>query len=62
VPKKEVMIKQNMKWLDYLKIFIYGLIFAIIVYVLSGDTSSIVIGILVMYLEYKFMKLERVKK
>jgi hypothetical protein len=59
---KEIMIKQNMKWLDYLKIFAYGLIFAIIAYVLSGDTSSIVIGILVMYLEYKFVKLERVKK
>ena len=47
--KKEGLLK-------YLKILIYGIIFAIIAYVLSGDTSSIALGLLVMYLEYKFMK------
>ena len=41
-------------WLDYLKILIYGIIFAIIAFVLSGDASSIALGLLVMYLEYKF--------
>lgn len=46
--------------LDYLKIFIYGVVFMIVTYVLSGDTSSIVIGFLVMYLEYKFY--EKVNK
>jgi hypothetical protein len=43
-------------WLNYLKIFIYGIIFAIVAYILSGDASSIALGLLVMYLEYKFMK------
>ena len=49
------MLKKS-SWLDYLKILIYGIIFAIIAYVLSGDASSIALGLLVMYLEYKFMK------
>ena len=53
------MIKK-LSFLDYLKIFIYGIIFMIVAYVLSGDTSSIVIGLLIMYLEYKFY--EKVKK
>ena len=52
------MIKK-LSFLNYLKIFLYGIIFMIVAYVLSGDTSSIVIGILVMYLEYKFY--EKVK-
>jgi uncharacterized membrane protein YdjX (TVP38/TMEM64 family) len=43
-------------WINYLKILVYGIIFAIIAYVLSGDASSIALGLLVMYLEYKFMK------
>jgi len=47
-------------WLEYLRILIYGIIFAIAAYVLSGDTSSIALGLLVMYLEYKFR--EKVKK
>ena len=51
---------KKLSFLDYLKIFIYGIIFMIVTYVLSGDTSSIVIGILVMYLEYK--SYEKVKK
>ena len=52
------MIKK-LSFLNYLKIFLYGIVFMIVTYVLSGDTSSIVIGILVMYLEYKFY--EKVK-
>jgi hypothetical protein len=51
---------KKLSFLDYVKIFIYGIIFMIVTYVLSGDTSSIVIGILVMYLEYKFY--DKVKK
>jgi hypothetical protein len=43
-------------WLNYLKILIYGIIFSIIAYILSGDASSIALGLLVIYLEYKFMK------
>ena len=52
------MAKTN--WIEYLRILIYGIIFAIIAYILSGDTSSIALGLLIMYLEYKFMK--KVKK
>jgi hypothetical protein len=47
------MIKK-LSLLEYLKILIYGIVFMIVAYVLSGDTASIVIGLLVMYLEYKF--------
>lgn len=53
------MVKKMGLW-DYFKIFIYGIVFMIVTYVLSGDTSSIVIGFLVMYLEYKFY--DKVKK
>jgi hypothetical protein len=40
--------------IEYLKILIYGVVFMIVAYVLSGDITSITIGLLVMYLEYKF--------
>jgi len=32
---------------------VWGIVFALLAYILSGDSSSIVIGLLVMYLEYK---------
>jgi hypothetical protein len=35
---------------------VWGIVFALIAYILSGDASSIVIGLLVMYLEYKLGK------
>jgi hypothetical protein len=35
---------------------VWGLIFMLLAYILSGDDSSIVIGLLVMYLEYKLRK------
>lgn len=35
---------------------VWGLIFMLLAYILSGDASSIVIGLLVMYLEYKLGK------
>ena len=35
---------------------VWGIIFTLIAYILSGDASSIVIGLLVMYLEYKLRK------
>ena len=35
---------------------VWGIIFMFIAYILSGDASSIVIGLLVMYLEYKLRK------
>lgn len=47
---------KGIDFLKYIKILVYGIIFAIIAYVLSGDASSIAFGLLVMYLEYKFMK------
>lgn len=53
------MVKK-LGYLEYLKIFIYGVVFMIVAFLLSGDTSSIVIGLLVMYLEYKFY--DKVKK
>jgi len=43
-------------WGNYLKAIVFGIIFAIIAYILSGDASSIVVGLLVMYLEYKLGK------
>ena len=54
-------MKEKIRWIDYLKILIFGIIFALIAYIISGDNSSIVIGLLIIYLEYKFMKYE-VKK
>jgi hypothetical protein len=35
---------------------VWGIIFMLLAYILSGDASSIVIGLLVMYLEYKLGK------
>ena len=35
---------------------VWGLIFMFIAYILSGDASSVVAGLLVMYLEYKLKK------
>ena len=35
---------------------VWGFIFMLIAYILSGDASSIVAGLLVMYLEYKLRK------
>jgi hypothetical protein len=35
---------------------VWGLVFMLLAYILSGDASSIVIGLLVMYLEYKLGK------
>lgn len=49
-------MKEKISWIDYLKILVFGIIFALIAYIISADNSSIVIGLLVMYLEYKFMK------
>jgi uncharacterized membrane protein YdjX (TVP38/TMEM64 family) len=47
---------KGIDFLKYIKILVYGMIFSIVAYVLSGDASSIALGLLVMYLEYKFMK------
>ena len=47
---------KGIDFLKYIKILVYGIIFSIVAYVLSGDASSIALGLLVMYLEYKFMK------
>jgi hypothetical protein len=47
---------KGMDFLKYIKMFVYGVLFAIIAYVLSGDASSIALGLLVMYLEYRFSK------
>jgi hypothetical protein len=35
---------------------VWGIVFALVAYILSGDASSIVAGLLVMYLEYKLGK------
>ncbi|MFH1473842.1 MAG: hypothetical protein ABIE55_03010 [Candidatus Aenigmatarchaeota archaeon] len=35
---------------------VWGFVFALVAYILSGDASSIVIGLLVVYLEYKLGK------
>lgn len=35
---------------------VWGILFALVAFILSGDASSIVIGLLVMYLEYKLGK------
>jgi hypothetical protein len=51
---------KGIDFLRYIKILVYGLIFSIVAYVLSGDASSFALGLLVMYLEYKFS--QKVKK
>jgi hypothetical protein len=48
--------KKKSNMLKYVKILAYGIIFSIVAYVLSGDASSIALGLLVMYLENKFSK------
>lgn len=54
--KEEMNMAKGVDFLKYIKILVYGIIFSIVAFVLSGDTSSIALGLLVMYLEYKFMK------
>ncbi|MEM3609576.1 MAG: hypothetical protein QXK49_01810 [Candidatus Aenigmatarchaeota archaeon] len=51
--------KMNFK--DILLALIIGFIFAFVAYVLTGDNSSIVVGLLVIYFELKF-KERRFKK
>ena len=56
---------KKFSWMKYLKILVYGIVFAIITFVLTAGadpdgkisgTVSIFGLLLVMYLEYKFMK------
>jgi len=63
MPKE--IVKERTRWLDYVKILVYGIIFAIVAYVLTAGadptgnvsgTVSIITGLLIIYLEYKFMK------
>jgi len=70
MPKKEY-VKEKIRWMEYIKILICGVVFGIIAYMLTGGvdpvgnvsgTVSIIVGLLIIYLEYKFMKLEKVKK
>jgi hypothetical protein len=51
-----MIMAKGIDFLKYIKILVYGIIFSIVAFVLSGDTSSIALGLLVMYLEYRFMK------
>lgn len=50
-------MKEKLRWIDYLKIVVFGIVFALIAYIISGDMSSISLGLLLMYLEYRFMKM-----
>jgi len=50
------MVVKKLGWMEYLKILLFGMVFAFLAYVFSGDASSIALGLLVMYLEYKFIK------
>jgi len=50
------MVAKKVNWMEYLKAAIFGIVFAFIAYIFSGDPSSIALGLLVMYLEYKFIK------
>ncbi len=45
---------KKMDWKKVIKALVIGFIFALIAFILSGDTSSIVIGLLVIYLELCF--------
>jgi len=56
---------KGVNYLRYIKILIYGIIFAVVTFVLTASvdpvgnfsgTVSIALGLLVMYLEYKFNK------
>lgn len=46
----------NFDWKRYVMPIVWGMLFTLLAYILSGDASSIVIGLLVMYLEYKLRK------
>lgn len=68
-PKREMNMSKSMNLLSYVKILAYGLIFVILAQLISvmisGDYNNIpiFIGLLVIYMEYKFSKTkEKVKK
>ena len=46
----------NMNPMKFVMPVVWGIVFALVAYILSGDASSIAIGLLVMYLEYKLGK------
>ncbi|MFH0929133.1 MAG: hypothetical protein V1818_02125 [Candidatus Aenigmatarchaeota archaeon] len=46
----------NFDWKKIVMPIVWGMLFTLLAYILSGDASSIVIGLLVMYLEYKLRK------
>jgi RsiW-degrading membrane proteinase PrsW (M82 family) len=53
---------KRMDWRKILKALIIGFVFALIAFIFSGDTSSIVVGLLVVYLELYFKEEKREKR
>ena len=54
--RRGAKMAKKANWTRYVMPIVWGIVFALIAYILSGDNSSIVIGLLVMYLEYKLRK------
>jgi len=54
--RKGAKMVKKVNWTKYVMPIVWGIVFALIAYILSGDDSSIVVGLLVMYLEYKLRK------
>jgi preprotein translocase subunit SecF len=49
------------KWKEVGKAIVDGFIFGVIAGILSGDASSIVVALLVVYMDLKFLSLEKGK-
>jgi len=56
--RRGTKMAKKANWMSFVKAIVWGIVFALIAFILSGDASSIVIGLLVMYLEYKLGKLK----
>jgi len=45
---------RKMNWKKFITALIIGIVFAFIAFILTGDISSIIIGLLIIYLELRF--------
>lgn len=46
----------KIEWKKILKSVLFGVIFGFVSFMISGDGSSVVVGLLVAYLEYRLIK------
>ena len=54
--RRGAKMAKKANWTRYIMPIVWGIVFALVAFILSGDSSSIVVGLLVMYLEYKLGK------